>query len=83
VNDGERPAITAGQIIHIDERNYLYGAGRLSLRVTAVDPGGQYQPGAEWLHLTGVQLRRDGSDGPPRSVMVRVAALRKGRRPDH
>jgi hypothetical protein len=80
VSDDERPAVTAGEVVYIDERDYLYGVGRLSLRVTVVDPDGSYRPGAEWLQLTGVQLRRDGSDGPQRSVMVRVAALRKRRR---
>lgn len=60
-----------GQVIRVDEKDYLYGIGELVLRVTAV----AVQPEGEWLRVVGVEIRRNGSDGPERDVMVRMSAL--------
>ena len=69
------PRVSAGDILMIEEADYCYGTGPLRLRVTAIGtPRGQVQ-GLEWLGVTGVEIRWNGTDGPQRSVLVRTTAL--------
>ena len=67
--------VRVGQVLRIPEAHYLYGTGDLVLRVTEVDPGLDRYPGLEWVRVKGVPVRSDGSEGEPREVMIRVAAL--------
>ena len=60
-----------GQVIRVDEPDYMYGIGELVLRVTAV----AVVPEGAWLRVVGVEIRWDGSDGPTCDVMIRVSAL--------
>ncbi|WP_203857774.1 hypothetical protein [Plantactinospora mayteni] len=57
------------------ESDYCYGTGPLVLRVTGVGADLGRYPQLEWLSLRGVELRRDGSAGPERQVLVRTSAL--------
>lgn len=73
----ERPVIApaAGDVLRIAESDYCYGVGPLVLRVTKVGADLERYPRLEWLSLRGVELRRDGSTGPERQVLVRTSAL--------
>jgi hypothetical protein len=62
-------------VVGLAERDYKYGRGRLVLRVTHLHlESGAWFDG-EWMWLDGVEVRWDGTDGPPRRVLVRVRAL--------
>ncbi|MGI5213019.1 hypothetical protein [Plantactinospora sp. CA-290183] len=69
------PAPAAGDVLRIAESDYCYGVGPLVLRVTRVGVDLGRYPRLEWLSLRGVELRRDGSAGPERQVLVRASAL--------
>jgi hypothetical protein len=73
---GGRGLIQVGDIIHIEEADYCYGRGPLTVRVTAIGANLTRFPKLEWVRLRGVELRSDGSDGEQRLVLVRVKALR-------
>ncbi|MBY8870971.1 hypothetical protein K7640_03825 [Micromonospora sp. PLK6-60] len=69
-----------GQTVTVPEADYCYGVGPLRLRVTR-EPAGLDHPQLEWVELTGVELRPDGTEaagGRTRTALVRVAALRRG-----
>jgi hypothetical protein len=70
------PLVRVGDVIRVPEAHYLYGLGQLAMRVTEVGADLDRFPGLEWLRLRGVEIRREGTDGDARDVMVRVAALR-------
>ncbi len=83
MSGAREPLVRVGQVLRVPEAHYLYGNGELVLRVTEVDPGLDRYPGLEWVRVRGIEIRRDGSDGRPRDVMVRSAALqRQPRSPD-
>ncbi|MEU5939261.1 hypothetical protein ABZ807_08710 [Micromonospora sp. NPDC047548] len=70
--------VSVGQVVPIGEADYCYGTGPLRLRITEA-PAGVDHPGLEWIELTGVEIRPDGSEArgsQPRTALVRVAALR-------
>jgi hypothetical protein len=73
------PPIQAGDVVKLNEPDYMYGRGPLILRVTKV---GRVQPlrDGEWLDLEGVELRPDGTQlgQEAREVLVRMTALRGG-----
>jgi hypothetical protein len=69
-------AVEVGDLIHLKEPDYCYGAGDLTLRVTT-EP--QRLPDPEWVDLTGVQILWNGDHGDERRVRVRASALRHPR----
>lgn len=68
------PHVPAGTILQLDETDYRYGVGPLTLRVAAVLHVQQLADGP-WVYLRGVTVRWDGRDGEQRQVLVRAAAL--------
>jgi hypothetical protein len=68
------PPVKAGDVVTIDEANYLYGTGTLVLRVTEVGVL-RALPDGLWLSVRGVEIRWDGRDGAERGVLVRVSAF--------
>ncbi|GGJ95713.1 hypothetical protein GCM10010123_27000 [Pilimelia anulata] len=62
--------VQPGQVIRIDEDDYAYGVGALTLRVTDLAP--HDDPG--WVRVSGVQIHWTGDDGPSREVLVRSSA---------
>ncbi|GAA2510274.1 hypothetical protein [Pilimelia columellifera] len=64
------PTLTPGKTIRIDEFDYAYGLGPLTLRVSSVSP---HQDPA-WVRVTGVEIRWTGREGPLRDVLVRAGA---------
>ncbi|MBF9132636.1 hypothetical protein I0C86_27320 [Plantactinospora sp. S1510] len=69
------PIPHAGDVLQFAESDYCYGIGPLVLQVTGVGADLDRYPRLEWLSLRGVELRRDGSAGPERQVLVRTSAL--------
>jgi hypothetical protein len=69
-----QPWLQPGDVIRIEEPDYMYGEGRLILRVTLV---GRVE--GAWVNLMGISLRVDGTPirDEPRYAMVRVAAIRR------
>ena len=74
---GDQPpaSVAAGDVVHIDEGDYMYGTGPLVLRVTAVGEPQQVN-GERWLHLRGHQRFHTGVDTPERFALVRADAIR-------
>jgi predicted NAD/FAD-binding protein len=68
--------VKVGDVVRLNEPDYMYGAGRLVLRVTKV---GRIQtlPDGAWLDLEGIELRPDGTQVgiAPRHALARVTAL--------
>jgi hypothetical protein len=73
-------SIKPGDVVRVEEADYLYGSGKLTLRVTEIGADLAQFPALEWVGVKGVEIRWDGSDGDVRTVIVRVAALRQGSR---
>ena len=68
-----------GNVLHLNEPDYLYGTGILRLRVTKVGTVLRLG-GNDWLDVEGLTLRADGTplSTEPRHAVVRVSALRAG-----
>jgi hypothetical protein len=62
-----------GRIVELDECDYTYGVGRLRLRVGDATPL-RSKPG--WVMLDGMTVDRDGTTYEPRTIAVRLTALR-------
>jgi hypothetical protein len=56
--------VAVGDVVHVQEPDYKYGQGALTLRVTAVGRIEQLDDGA-WVHLDGTELRDDGTARAP------------------
>jgi hypothetical protein len=69
--------VKPGDVVKLNEPDYMYGQGVLHLRVTEVGRV-QQLPDGPWLDLVGVELRPDGSQfgSQPRHTLVRLSALR-------
>jgi hypothetical protein len=80
-SDAKTPPVRPGDVLRLNEADYMYGRGFLILRVTKV---GRLQrlPDGVWLDLEGLQLRTDGTQmwPQPRHALVRLSAIR-GRPP--
>jgi hypothetical protein len=72
---GVRP-VGVGDVLHLRERDYRFGAGDLRLRVT-VEPAESPEPG--WMTDTGTDVRWNGEDGAERRVDVPVEVLQDAR----
>jgi hypothetical protein len=70
--------IAIGDVIEVAEADYMYGVGRLVLRVAEVDER-QAVAGETWVCLRGDSLRADGSREGERFALVRVRGVRKRR----
>jgi hypothetical protein len=72
-----------GDVIEVDEQHYMYGTGKLIMRVTRIGDRTRAADG-EWLDLDGLELRADGSQlgSEPRHAAVRVGAVCIRRAPD-
>jgi hypothetical protein len=70
-------ALKLGDVIDVAERDYMYGTGRLVLRLMTIGDKHRLADG-EWLDVDGLELRTDGTQlGPrPRHVLVRLNAVR-------
>ena len=79
VNEPPAVGLRPGDVIRIEEPDYLYGVGPLILRVTMV---GLVE--GMWLNLQGIALRADGSQlrAEPRYAFVRAAAIRRYQPPE-
>lgn len=71
--------LKVGDVLHINEPDYLYGTGVLRLRVTKVGAV-QQLGGNAWISVEGVTLAPDGTQfgRKPRHAVVRARALRYG-----
>ncbi len=71
------PTPIVGQLVEIPENGYLYGSGRLVLRVTAVRPA----PDLGWIEVTGQEIGWDGTRIGARSVVALRSAIALVRHP--
>jgi hypothetical protein len=69
--------VKPGDLVRVNEPDYMYGCGVLVLRVTRVGVIQMLRDGA-WLDLEGCTLRSDGTpvNTRLRHVVVRLSALR-------
>jgi hypothetical protein len=76
------PPIKPGDVLRLNEADYMYGAGTLIIRVIKVGRVQNLRDG-EWLDLEGVELRQDDSQygRKPRHLHARVTALRAAIQP--
>jgi len=74
-----KPQIKPGDVIRVNETDYLYGIGVLHLRVTKVGTV-QRLANNDWIDLEGLTLRADGTlaSDRVRHAVVRISALRSG-----
>jgi hypothetical protein len=61
-------------VVRIEERDYCYGVGTLTLRVTERPTVGRQADG-DWIVLRGKEVRWNGEEGSIREVLVRPSAL--------
>jgi hypothetical protein len=67
--------VHVGETLYLHEEDYLYGRGRLALRVTQVLD----LTGPQWAYLRGIPIAWDGSGQRERDAWVSLAALRQPR----
>lgn len=66
----------AGEILVLAEADYLYGAGRLMLRVEHIDRAHPIQyDGEPWFTVRGIEIAANGIDIGERETMVRGKRL--------
>jgi hypothetical protein len=77
----EHVRLHPGAVLDLAEADYMYGAGRLALKVEKIgaDPA-QYRA-MEWVFLIGRELHWDGRVGEERYATVRVSAIDDALRP--
>ena len=68
--------VRPGDVVHVAERDYRYGIGALTLRITAVGEVWQLTDGL-WVPVDGVPLRSDGQEGKERHALLRVAGIHR------
>lgn len=71
-----------GAVLDLAEADYMYGFGRLALKVAQIGADLAAFPQLEWVTLVGRELSWDGTEGQRREVTVRVAAVKNSLRPD-
>jgi hypothetical protein len=72
-----RRAIEAGTVLEVAEADFLYGEGRLRIRV---DEPVQLHPSQEWATVIGTRVWSTGREVGKLRVLVRVAAIREALR---
>jgi hypothetical protein len=76
---GETPPDLVGRVLRIAEEDYLYGRGRLIIRVTQVYNVQIYSSGW-WVFLRGMELRDCGAEVRARNALVKLSAIREQRK---
>jgi len=66
----------ARMVIRLQEPDYCYGVGELTLRVIRIQATAAQLDTLEWVNVRGVEIWPNGQDGPELLVLVRVSALR-------
>jgi hypothetical protein len=70
------PLPSVGDVLVLAEADYLYGAGRLILRVEHIDRRHPISYGDEdWYPVRGIQISGNGTDIGDRETMVRGRRL--------
>jgi hypothetical protein len=67
--------VQVGDVITVEEPDYRYGLGQLTLRVTAIVS----HPEPGWIQLKGIQIYPSGAESHERYASVKLEALRKQR----
>lgn len=68
--------MTGPLVLDLAEQDYLYGSGRLRIRVNRVDVRHPFQyHGDDWYPVAGVRLGHDGAELQPLQVLVRARCL--------
>jgi hypothetical protein len=68
----------AGEVLVLAEADYLYGAGRLTLRVEHIDRAHPIEyDGEPWFPVRGIEISANGVDIGKRETMVRAKRLFK------
>jgi hypothetical protein len=63
-------------VLVLAEQDYLYGAGRLRIRVDQIDALHPFlYDGEDWYPITGVRLSHDNTELHPTQVLVRGRRL--------
>lgn len=68
--------IGPGDTVALAEIDYRYGIGGLRLRVIEILATEAFVDGPH-IHVRGIEVRSDGSDGAPREAYLRLTALAK------
>ena len=72
------PPDPAGEVLVLAEADYLYGAGRLILRVEQIDRAHPIEyDGEPWFPVRGIEISANGYDIVERETMVRAKRLFK------
>lgn len=66
-----RPAFKPGDVLNLQDADYMYGQGPISIRVRTLVELQQQQDGL-WVYLEAMQLLPDGRDWQRRMVTVRA-----------
>ncbi|GAA4682145.1 hypothetical protein [Phytohabitans rumicis] len=67
--------VALGDVIELASRDYRYGEGSLTLRVTKVAGDSMSLGGEPWLEIRGRVIFLNGCEGDERVISVRVSAL--------
>ena len=73
----------SGQFVHVQDKDYRYGEGDVTLHVAGV--GGTFSDpdGSRWVSLTGHRVLANGSTSPnSRTISARVSGIRVVRVPE-
>lgn len=69
------PPIKPGDVVCVEDGDYMYGTGMLVLQVTAVGAA-QHLDGDTWLHLRGHRRHHTGTEPSERYALVRARGVR-------
>lgn len=67
--------VRVGDVVHVAEKDYFYGLGCLTLRITSVH-GLMYLDSEPWVVVDGIPLWPNGHEGVERYAQIRVAGFR-------
>ncbi len=71
-----RVSVRAGNVVTLCDGEYRYGQGPVTLLITRVRTDISLWYDGAWVWIEGFPILGDGSEGPLRTVLARVAALR-------
>jgi hypothetical protein len=64
-----------GQVVCIDDEDYVYGVGQLTFYITSVGPVETQQTGP-WVKLTGYRVKHGTTWGGKRDITARVSGCK-------
>jgi hypothetical protein len=65
-----------GSVVEFDDRDYLYGTGKLRIRLERIDANQPFTYDADtWYQVTGVEIGPNGADLVRRRLLVRTRRL--------